>query len=351
MFKIEMLPADFGDSLWIEYGDPKDPSRVLVDCGAPSTITHLKEKVGALPEKNRIFELFILTHIDNDHIGGAIPFFKEESLGIDFRDVWFNGWKHLQSQRLSAKQGEIFSTLVRDRDLPWNAANEGQAMMIKGPELPVFDLPGGLRLTLLSPTPDKLAKLRSRWQKELKKHGPTPGSKVEYRKFLAGGAKTTSTDVDRLADTQFKGDAGAPNGSSIAVLAEFDGKSAMLVGDAHAPVVQASVEKLLKSRGGDRLKIDALKVSHHASKGNLSVDLLNVLDCDRYLISTSGSRFKHPDREAIARLIKYGGERPTLCFNYRSDYNKVWDREDLKEQYSYDATFPEAGHDGLEITL
>jgi len=351
MFDIEMLPADFGDCLGIEYGDPKDPSRVLIDCGAPSTFPWLRHRVESLEAKDRRFELFVLTHIDNDHIGGAIPFFKDQKLGVEFGDVWFNGWKHLPSQRLGSKQAEIFSTLVRDRELPWNVANDGAAMMLKGDGLPVFDLPGGLRLTLLSPTAEKLAKLRPRWEKEVRAHGLKPGSKVDYRKFLAGGPKTTSTDVDALADTTFKGDAGAPNGSSIALLAEFEDKRALLVGDAHAPVVASSLAKVLETRGGERLPVDVFKVSHHASKGNLSVDLLHLLDCDRYLISTSGSRFRHPDREAIARLIKYGGERPTLCFNYRSEHNEVWQREDLKEKYSYEVAFPEEGEAGLRVSL
>ena len=37
MLKIEMLRAGHGDCLWIEYGDPKAPRRVLIDGGATGT--------------------------------------------------------------------------------------------------------------------------------------------------------------------------------------------------------------------------------------------------------------------------------------------------------------------------
>jgi len=355
IFDLDMLPADFGDCLWIEYGDPADPSRVLIDCGPPTTFPRLKARVESLPEKDRRFELFVLTHIDNDHIGGTIPFFKDENLGVEFGDVWFNGWRHLPQDKLGAKQAEIFSTLVRDRKLPWNAAAGGGPLMV-GPrtggadELPVFTLPGGLRLTLLSPTRDRLARLRMRWEKELREHGLTPGSTVQYRKFL-GGTRTASTDVDALAASKFKSDATPPNGSSIALLAEFEGRGALFAADAHVPVLVDSIRSLLRRRGEERLRCDLLKVGHHASQGNTSTELIDLLDCPRYLISTSGARFHHPDRETVARLIKHGGERPEICFNYRSKDNQVWAREDLQERYGYRALYPADEPGGFRVSL
>jgi len=350
VFELEMVQADYGDCLWIEYGDAADRSRVLVDCGPTSTFPRLKAKVEALAKKERRFELFVLTHIDADHIGGTIPFFKDETLGVSFGDVWFNGWKHLPMNQLGAKQGEIFSTLVRDRELPWNAAADGGPMMVGKDELPVYTLPGGMKLTLLSPTRDRLAKLRTRWQKELKHHGLTPGSKVDYRKFL-GGTRTTSTDVDALADGRFKADVTPPNGSSIAFLAEFEGKSALLAADAHVPVMVDSLKLLLHQRGEERLRCDLFKLSHHASQGNTSSELVQLVDCDRFLVSTSGARFHHPDRETVARVIKYGGERPDVCFNYRSKDNEVWARDDLQERYGYRALFPEEGEESIKVSL
>ena len=36
MLKLEMLPAEYGDCLWIEYGDSRAPRRILVDAGLSS---------------------------------------------------------------------------------------------------------------------------------------------------------------------------------------------------------------------------------------------------------------------------------------------------------------------------
>ena len=154
-----------------------------------------------------------------------------------------------------------------------------------------------------------------------------------------------------LADAKFKADTGAPNGSSIAFLAEFEGKAALLAADAHPTVLVQSVRKLLRERRSEKLRIDALKLPHHGSGKNLNVDLLKLLDCPRYLVSSDGSTFHHPDREAIARVIKYGGSERTLYFNYRSEFNDVWARKDLQAKYGYAAVYPKPEQEGLQVVL
>jgi beta-lactamase superfamily II metal-dependent hydrolase len=348
-FDIEMLPAGHGDCLWIEYGDAGSTHRCLVDCGTQQTTKELLRRVGTVPQHQRSLELFVMSHIDSDHIGGALPLFKAVQRGLKFGDVWFNGWRQLSGQ-LGARQGEMFSTAIQDFELPWNEWRDGGAVVVDGDELPVYVLPGGMTLTLLSPTPSQLKKLAPVWTREMRRYGLEPGSRVDYSRFLKG-IPSASTDVDELADSAFAGDKGVPNGTSIAVLAEFGGAAALLAADAHAPVLGASIQTLLRQRGGKRLRLDAFKVSHHASQNNLSSELLQLLDCRRYLVSTNGDHFCHPDREAIGRIIKYGGDRPALHFNYRSKYNEVWERPDLQERYRYLTHYPEAGREGARVSL
>jgi beta-lactamase superfamily II metal-dependent hydrolase len=348
-FDITMLPAGHGDCLWIEYGDHQSSRRWLIDCGTQGTARELLRRVEALPEPDRFLELFVMSHIDADHIGGALPFFKSLQLGLRFGDVWFNGWRHV-SGRLGSRQGEMFSTAIQDFELPWNVWRDGGPIVVDGDELPVHVLPGDMTLTLLSPTPKQLQKLAPVWTRELKRHGLEPGARVDYRKFLSGTPPSTSTDVDELADAPFSSDSGAPNGSSIALLAEFGGATALLAADAHAPVLVGSIRTLLRHRQLDRLRLDAFKLAHHTSQNNLSKDLLELLDCPRYLVSTNGDHFYHPDRQAIARVIKYGG-RPSLYFNYKSRYNDVWGQPDLQEKYQYSAYYPDGAPAGSTVSL
>jgi beta-lactamase superfamily II metal-dependent hydrolase len=357
-FTVEALPAGHGDCLWIEYGEGSKTHRVLIDCGTESTGRALLERVEGLPASERFLELFVLSHIDSDHIGGALPFFRAFKNGLRVGDVWFNGWKHVSGQ-LGARQGEIFSTAIQDFELPWNVWCDGQSIVVHDGELPVHELPGGMKLTLLSPTRRQLDRLRPIWTRELKRYGLAPGGRVDYSRFLRGIPSTIAdaadlADIDGMADAKFGGDSGAPNGTSIALLAEFGGASAVLAADAHAPVLVDSIRKLLQNRNATRLKVDLFKVSHHGSQNNVSSELVQLLDCSRYLVSTNGDHFFHPDRQAVARLLKYGGETKTLYFNYKNRFNEVWgDKllDDVRRTFNCTTVYPAPGESGMAVSL
>jgi hypothetical protein len=112
-----------------------------------------------------------------------------------------------------------------------------------------------------------------------------------------------------------------PMASSIALLLEFEQQRLLLAGDAHPHNLQAAIGHL---RGSSKFALSACKLSHHGSKGNVSRRFLEALDCKKYIFSTNGFYFQHPDREAVARVIKFGGDNPTLAFNYRSAYTTIW---------------------------
>ena len=160
-------------------------------------------------------------------------------------------------------------------------------------------------------------------------------------------------DLESLAAAPARADPSVANGSSIALLAEFDGRSVLLTGDAHAEVLVESIGALQRQRGraGEKLRIDALKLSHHGSANATTIPLLEALNCRRYLVSSNGNIFYHPDRESIARVILHGGRQPTLCFNYRSPYNELWDSAVLKRRYGYAARYPGQGAEGLRVEL
>lgn len=378
MFKIEMLPADEGDALWIEYGpDGGKVSRFLIDCGRKTAYRAVADRLGDDPDLK--LEIFVLTHVDADHIAGAVPLlqdgrFPPERVG----DVWFNGWRHLSGlhkdedpepegpEILGAKQGEFFGAVLRNREFSWNGAFDGYAAVVEDDgDLPVIELPGGMKLTLLSPTWPKLTDMRARWQRDLDAERRAdrriePGDWETALRLLgthrgAGPdilrhAPVGPIDVEELSRKPFEADSSEPNGSSIAFLAEYGGKSALLAGDSHSPQLAASVRRLLEARGADKLTVDCHKMSHHASSKNNSYELFELLDCKRYLVSTNGARHNHPDRETLARALTTAGEGTELVFNYRSEYSEPWGAENLTRAHGYTATYPE-GDPGIVVEL
>jgi hypothetical protein len=59
MGHIEMLPAERGDCIWIEYGNRHRPHGVLIDGGPLVSFGHLRDRIEALPSDQRRFELFV----------------------------------------------------------------------------------------------------------------------------------------------------------------------------------------------------------------------------------------------------------------------------------------------------
>jgi hypothetical protein len=349
-----MLPARQGDCLWIEYGDAKNPNRVLIDGGTPGTYPVLQQRLTSLPLDQRRFELMIVTHIDSDHIGGTLPLLIDDDCEATFDDIWFNGWRHLPGSGLEEfgpVQGEKLTTRLSKGDLSWNQAFDSKPVRFsKTDPLPVYDLPGGMRLTLLSPGADELKRLRPVWKKECEAAGLVPGQAPSSSHPVPPGFEVMGpVNINQLALSDYSSDESPANGSSIAVLAEFEGKRILLAGDAHAEVLLKRIERLSTDR--NRLRLDAFKLPHHGSKHNLSRELLDKLDCQRYLFSTDGTQFKHPDRQAAARVIKFGGPHPELLFNYRSKHNEIWDNAQWMMQYGYSATHPGEGQEGLMVNL
>jgi beta-lactamase superfamily II metal-dependent hydrolase len=350
MFRIDLMPAQQGDCLWIEYGDPRHPHRILVDGGTPATYRTLKRRIESLPEKDRRFELVVITHIDSDHIGGIMKLLKEPPAGLQIGDVWFNGLRHLPrpDKTLSVRQAEEVVKELKTRKFPWNAEFGGAriCMNTSGP-LPKIRLRDGMFLTLLSPYLTQLRNLQPKWQhevEELKKKEREAGRRSKP------GTLALLPDVTALADSPFEPDDAEANGSSIALLAECEGKSLLLGADAFATVLDESIRRLLAETGKERLPLEAFKVSHHGSDANTSTTLLGLLDCKNYLISTDGSMYGHPDAGAMSRMLAYGGETKTLHFNYGTARTLVWDNDDLRFHHRFETRYP-AGAAGISLVL
>ncbi len=371
IFTIEMLPANDGDALWISYAATGEPLRhMLIDCGRSTAYRTVAKRMGEDPSLN--FELFVLTHVDSDHILGAVRLLQDGRFGPHrVKNVWYNGWPQLQGYEqgvdvMGAQEGEYFGAVLIDRHYTWNDRMQGEVVVVKeNAPLPSVILEGGLKLTLLSPTPDKLAEMRERWIRDLGAQGASrridPGDweralevlgrdRTHGPEILGHEERDWPPDIESLAISDFDADDSEPNGSSIAFLAEVDDKAVLFSGDAHAPVLEAGIRRLLADRGEDVLRLDAYKMSHHGSARNNSLALAQLIECPLYLVSTNGSKHHHPDYEALARMIWTQEPGVTFAFNYRSDENKVWQDKRLQEAFSYKTRYPEQG-DGLLVKL
>jgi beta-lactamase superfamily II metal-dependent hydrolase len=359
-FTIEMLPARQGDALWIEYGDSAHPRRALIDAGTPETWDVVRPKIEQLAPAERRFELLVVSHIDLDHIGGVLPLLAAaKDLEIEFDDVWFNGFRHLPQGELEPMgpvEGEKLTNLLVKGGHTWNGAFDGKAVVVPdGKAPPVKKLDGGLELTLLSPCPQQLADLRPVWEPLVKTHGLDPKTEPDVPAEPPGlehlGPPQT---VDELAEAKFKADSAEANGSSIVVLAEFEGKRALLCADGFPEIIRGCVERLVGDAPDDRLKVDAFKLPHHGSRRNINLALLERIRSPLHLFSSDGTKTEHPNQEAVARTI-VTQKAPELRFNYRTKFNEMWDAGSDKAPpangHKWKAEFPAAGTTGALVEL
>jgi beta-lactamase superfamily II metal-dependent hydrolase len=351
MFSVEMLQANEGDCLLLHYGAPATPKHSLIDAGRKATWPALKAKLEAIVARGEELELLVITHIDRDHIEGVLELVSDP-LVRRFRDIWFNGFHHLKYTPLEGfggVQGEKLTDSLIAQKLPWNRHRQwssGPVALAQADAPVTVTLDSGLRLTVLSPNREQLLALRDEWQAACLDAGIVAGAAEQARREVEGLERFGAVNVDALADAVFKEDGARPNGSSIALLAEFDSKRILLGADAHPTQLVTALDAL----GGPQA-LDAFKLPHHGSRANLSKSLLDKVKCPIYLVSTSGSYFKHPDREAIARVVKYGGAGASLVFNYESDHNRVWKSAALGAQWGFTAKFPGAGEDSIAVEL
>jgi beta-lactamase superfamily II metal-dependent hydrolase len=357
VFSVTMLPAQVGDSLWIEYGPTNAPNRMLVDCGtSPTWNGTLRSRLEALDHAQ--FELLIVTHVDSDHIGGVLPLLSQKPLGVGFDRVWFNAWRHLDPDSLDIMgpvEGEILSVQLDKMRIAWNRSFQAHDHAIRTPgpksKLVTRTLPGGMRLTVVAPTRAELDILKPKWKEVVEAEGLVTGTPSPK---LADKARRKGVDLDLLGGDPILDwanydptdlDDTEANGSSIAILAEFDDpedgriKRCLLTGDAHGPVLTRGVRRLANQRGQERLVVDVVKLPHHGSVRNVTRPLIQALDAETWLFSSNGKQHGHPHKEAVARVVIDGPSPKHLKFNYRTPINEPWDNASWKATHGYDTEY------------
>ncbi|MGU7884615.1 ComEC/Rec2 family competence protein [Burkholderia sp. AW50-3] len=349
---VTALPAGPGDCLWIEYGQVNGDRYVfLVDTGMPGTLKHIQRRLDAL-SVGQVAAL-VVTHIDDDHIGSASKILSNPRHAEKIADVWFNGRRHCGSAEEVESFG-ITKALALEEKLEagtcrWNAAFGGKSIVVGDGHAPVESrtLKGGLRVTVLGPTPEQLLELGRHWDDEVDALNERRRAReLAQAKFTADLPPDMEAfgpavfDVHALAQ-QHGSDSSPTNGSSISLLLEFAERRIVLAADSHA-------EPLLRVWSQFNLSnVDLFKVSHHGSRENTTLDLVQAMHPKRALICTDASRHGHPNDECIAMLVAFDGPVQVIS-NYTYDRLGRWDTDYMRTKYNFEIL---SGDGTIEIPL
>ena len=291
-----------------------------------------RSELSQIKSKGEFIDLLIITHIDDDHIGGICRWFEDSKFEKTIiKKVWFNSKKNIV-RKFRADSSEVESTVKLNMNTSSKkSVKQGCYLEDKLEELNIWikdiivekyeDEIGECKIKVLSPGLKGLKKLSEKWESE------------EYKNTKKAKKNDYKYSIEELYLKPDVEDDSIPNESSIAILIEYRSSKVLLLGDAKSSVIEAA----LKNMGYDetnRIKLNLLKVSHHGSKKNISKELLKIIDCNNYAISTDSQRYGLPDKECMSKIIMSNTET-SLYFNYDYVKKKRIFSEEEYEKYNF----------------
>jgi hypothetical protein len=331
LFSLEALRAKAGDCLLLHVGTAESRRVVLID-GGPSGVWKevLRPRLDALRADPAYgaddgplpMPLVVVSHVDDDHINGVIELFEKvddtsESLAF-VGGLWHNGLHALTSNEIidetleadppaetaavlaSYPQGERLEVLANAIPVPINEQFDGLVVAPPpGAAVPHVD---DMTLRVVAPDADRLQALLDDWRKDLE------------RRRKDRDLRPASFDDDSI-----------PNLSSIVILAECGGKRVLLTGDARGDYLVESLERAGLEFTFDE-PLDVLKVPHHGSARNMTVETFAATPARHYVISADG-KHGNPDLELLRMLLeaREGHDDFTLHFTNAAMTEKLDD--------------------------
>lgn len=339
---IIFLPVANGDSILLLLNN----YTILIDGGFSNTYKILKRNL--IANKIKTIDLAILTHSDSDHIGGIIRLIQDRDFYI--KNIWFNSHDKLsqffnKGKKDTTKDITVYSldnevSYVRAKKLSKLLDEEDKEYEIiytEKFENYTYSIEE-LEFIFLSPTVNNLYKLYKSWSIEEKKE-----NRIETS-VLAEDFQSIEDCAKRIE--KCKPDDSLQNGSSIAFVLKYKEKKFLFLGDAHIDVIVESLKSLGFNSTNNRLFVDFIKLSHHGSRSNICQEFLDIVDSNKYIISTNGKSHNHPDMETLCLIIvdaKAKGKKIKLIFNYPNhtySYEKnILKKKFNREHYGYDLIF------------
>ena len=326
LFSLEALKAEQGDCLLLHWGTSAAPRRMLID-GGPAGVYRdtLRPRLMQLRERGPVgrsgrlaLDAVVISHAHPDHIVGVLELFRElrrqrRSARFRVKRLWHNSWDELvagdlASEDLTALAGEasptvaaILGSVERSGEL-MDAARAvgltpnrafGGGVIDAGDEA---KLARGLSVSVIAPNAEQIAELRRKWRENWPTQEPTV-----LAAFL---------------------DKNVLNLASIVLLVARGRKRMLLTGDARGDhILRGLVDAGVLT--GATAHFDVLKVPHHGSDRNVTVDFFRRLPADHYVVSGNG-KHGNPEIETLRMLAEARGAAPyTVHFPYRDGEHEL----------------------------
>ena len=325
--KIEAIPMPCGDFFIMEYEGRSGAKHVLVlDMGTQAAY---REKGREALRRYEAIDLCVLSHIHDDHIGGALKYVDDVRGGLyvpEIKQWWFNA-QRVFTPIQESKASEPISVIQANRIAMYLSNHydgKGWRNEIKRGEMFDFD---GLKIYVLSPAEAKL-------------YAAAPYHEDEQNVIpIAVSQNDYTIKVNEFDMNSFVEDQSDYNIHSIALLLEYEGRRFLWMADAVPSVLIQSLRELGYSEENP-VQCEYMTLSHHGSKGNTSLELLSLIRCNKYIITGNGmNTYNLPNKETLARFFhQFRGDVQLYATSLSWQLKKVFE-EDGKYKIEEKSTF------------
>lgn len=342
---IKIFQAECGDAASIRYfGNDNKYHNVFIDSGFHRTYRSvLANEIDYINNNDELIDLWCISHIHEDHIAGALKYIEVIQDG-EVKDIvkeWVYNPPRGRSDDIAKGKNKISTA---------SSIDQGDLLhkyLIQNSKLPSIDVTSellpidlfGLKITILTPAPAKLAALRKKY---------CNNSALERIEQDAISVARASLGNDYLIPTKSfnlnlqNEDYSVENGSSISMLTEFNNTKILWLADSHPTDIVKQLVKMGYSNE-NRITCDFIKVSHHGSSGNNNSELYDLIDCQNYLFSVNGENiYNLPSKACIARILRSRMRNMNTHYNLYFTYdNKTLrnifkcDGEEIYDELNY----------------
>ncbi len=361
--KIEAFHVKDGDCLLLST----DTSNVLVDGGRGTAFKdHVMPRLAQLEQQQLDIDLHVISHIDDDHISGALELiesqiawkaFDFQSQDSDFigpspklartpeiKQIWHNGFNELINDDSGKVEGalnsatrtlglnstynnlfELYENLTNgvrstieynyrldlcgfgDRlNIP--SARSDKLIVLANDTSPI--VVGDISIRILGPTVAMLNELRDYWNDWLENHNlDVPALRREAEQDAQdSGISLEQATLNLLlkeASSLGEGEDGIsePNLASLTMLLEHQGKTVLLTGDAGSrELLDGLAQHGMLDSGA--LHVDVLKVQHHGAAANVTKEFCEKVTATHYIFCGNGAH-TNPEKVAVDGLIEH----------------------------------------------
>ena len=345
MVNIYLLPADEGEFIWVRYGENMNYANILIDGGTKDSGSEYAQIIEWIEKNGENIEALVFTHIDYDHLQGAVDGISKVSAEIlkkVVKRILFNTCRAIsrEQKQMSLKTGYAEDQIkgrkftggygIEDAITLMDLLKEKEIAervidyVVSGMEL---EWDKGAFIKIISPGTKELERFLKKWEPYCRNKKVT--SYTTHFDMIENG-------LEELMKARLGSDCSDNNKASIAFLFEYEDIRIAFLADASSSVCIKGLKKLKINMPCD---VDILKLSHHGSKSNTSDALLKYLKTQIYLLSTNGNKQKVPNKAVVAHLLKNSLKQEiTLACNYdwweTTYHGKYFTNED-KEKFLY----------------